>query len=210
MDIKELLKNIGVAEDKMDEAEKAVKTFLGTEFVPLSRFNEVNEGKKSLTEQLAERDKQLTSLKKSVGDNEGLKKQIEELQAANKEQKAAFEEQAKALKIDTAIKLAIADSAQDADIVASLIDKGKVILGEDGKVAGLTEQVEALKKDKSFLFKNPQGGNNPQYSPNGGGPNTPATNPFKKETYNLTEQGKMFRENPEQARAMAAEAGVTI
>jgi hypothetical protein len=163
-----------------------------------------------LTEQLAERDKQLTSLKKSVGDNEGLKKQIEELQAANKEQKAAFEEQAKALKIDTAIKLAIADSAQDADIVASLIDKGKVVLGEDGKVAGLTEQVEALKKDKSFLFKNPQGGNNPQYSTNGGGPNTPATNPFKKDTYNLTEQGKMFRENPEQARAMAAEAGVTI
>ena len=40
MDIKELLKNIGVAEDKMDEAEKAVKTFLGTEFVTLSRFNE--------------------------------------------------------------------------------------------------------------------------------------------------------------------------
>lgn len=208
MTIAELLKNIGVAEDKMADAEKAVKSFLDGEFVPKSRFNEVNESKKSLTDQLAERDKQLTSLKKSAGDNEGLKKQIEELQTANKEQKAAFEEQAKALKIDTAIKLAIADSAQDADIVAGLIDKTKVILGEDGKVAGLTEQVGALKKDKAFLFKGAPGGS-PHYTPNGGG-NPPVTNPFKKETFNLTEQGKMLKENPEQARAMAAEAGVTI
>lgn len=210
MTIKELLKNIGVTDDKMDAAEKAVKDYLDGEFVTKARFNEVNESKKSLTDQLAERDKQLTALKKSAGDNEGLKKEIETLQAANKQQKADFEAQAKALKIDTAIKLAIADSAQDTDIVAGLIDKAKVILGEDGKVAGLTEQVEALKKDKAFLFKSTQPGGNPQYNPNGGGNNPPAANPFKKETFNLTEQGKMFRENPEQARAMAAEAGVTI
>ncbi len=209
MTIKELLKNIGVAEDKMEAAEKAVKDYLDGDFVTKARFNEVNESKKSLTDQLAERDKQLTALKKSAGDNEGLKKEIETLQAANKQQKAEFEAQAKALKIETAVKLAIADSAQDTDIVAGLIDKAKLILGEDGKVTGLTEQVEALKKDKAFLFKSAPG-SNPQYNPNGGGSNPPATNPFKKETFNLTEQGKMLRENPEQARAMAAEAGVTI
>ncbi len=209
MTIKELLKNIGVAEDKMEAAEKAVKDYLDGDFVTKARFNEVNESKKSLTDQLAERDKQLTALKKSAGDNEGLKKEIENLQAANKQQKAEFEAQAKALKIETAVKLAIADSAQDTDIVAGLIDKAKLILGEDGKVTGLTEQVEALKKDKAFLFKSAPG-SNPQYNPNGGGSNPPATNPFKKETFNLTEQGKMLRENPEQARAMAAEAGVTI
>lgn len=209
MKIEELLKKIGVADDKMAEAEKTVRAYLENDFVSMSRFNEVNESKKSLTEQLAERDKQLTSLKKSAGDNEGLKKEIEALQSANKQQKAEFEAQAKALKIDTAVKLAIADSAQDTDIVAGLIDKAKLILGDDGKVTGLTEQVEALKKDKSFLFKTTQQAN-PNYSPNGGGNGTPAANPFKKESFNLTEQGKMFRENPEQARAMAAEAGVTI
>ena len=209
MTIKELLKNIGVTDDKMDAAEKAVKDYLDGDFVTKARFNEINESKKSLTDQLAERDKQLTTLKKSAGDNEGLKKEIEALQATNKQQKAEFEAQAKALKIDTAVKLAIADSAQDADIVAGLIDKAKLILGEDGKVTGLTEQVEALKKDKAFLFKGASG-NNPQYNPNGGGNNPPATNPFKKETFNLTEQGKMLRDNPEQARAMAAEAGVQI
>ena len=208
MTINELLKNIGVAEDKMGEAEKAVKDFLDGDFVTKARFNEINESKKSLTDQLAERDKQLTALKKSAGDNEDLKKEIETLQQANKQQKAEFEEKARALKLDTAVKLAIADSAQDADIVAGLIDRQKLILGEDGKVAGLTEQVEALKKDKAFLFKGVP--SNPQYNPNGGGNQPPASNPFKKETFNLTEQGKMLRDNPEQARAMAAEAGVTI
>lgn len=92
--------------------------------------------------------------------------------------------------------------------MAGLIDRQKLILGEDGKVAGLTEQVEALKKEKAFLFKGAL--SNPQYNPNGGSNQPPASNPFKKETFNLTEQGKMLRDNPEQARAMAAEAGVTI
>lgn len=207
MTISEFLKSIGVPDDKVQDAEGKMKSYLDGDYVTKARFNELNESKKSLAEQIAERDKQLTSLKKSAGDNEGLKKQIEDLQKANKEQKEAFDNQTKALRLDTAIKLAIADSAQDADIVSGLIDKNKLILGEDGKVTGLTEQVEALKKDKAFLFKtsNPS----PQYHPNGGG-NPPAANPFKKETFNLTEQGRLLRSNPEQARAMAAEAGVTI
>ena len=184
-----------------------MKSYLDGDYVTKARFNELNESKKSLAEQIAERDKQLKDLKKSVGDNEGLRKQIEDLQKANKEQKDAFDNQTKALRLDTAIKLAIADSAQDADIVSGLIDKNKLILGEDGKVTGLTEQVEALKKDKAFLFKGPAP--LPNYHPNGGG-NPPVANPFKKESFNLTEQGRLLRSNPEQARAMAAEAGVTI
>ena len=207
MTISEFLKSIGVPDDKVQDAEGKMKSYLDGDYVTKARFNELNESKKSLAEQIVERDKQLTSLKKSAGDNEGLKKQIEDLQKANKEQKEAFDNQTKALRLDTAIKLAVADSAQDADIVSGLIDKNKLILGEDGKVTGLTEQVEALKKGKAFLFKSSSP--SPQYHPNGGG-NPPAANPFKKETFNLTEHGRLLRSKPEQARAMAAEAGVTI
>ena len=46
------------------------------------------------------------------------------------------------------------------------------------------------------------------YKPNNG--NSPVNNPFTKEHFNLTEQGKLFRTNPQQARAMAQAAGVTI
>lgn len=207
MTITELVKTLGVPDDKIQDAEKKVKDYLDGDYVTKARFNEINESKKSLSEQIAERDKQLTELKKSAGANDELKKQIEALQKANKDQKAAFDEQTKTLRLDTAIKLAIADSAQDTEIVSRLIDKSKLILGEDGKVTGLTEQVDALKKDKAFLFK--ASGPAPQYNPNGGG-NPPTTNPFKKETFNLTEQGRLLKTNPEQARAMAAEAGVKI
>ena len=113
----------------------------------------------------------------------------------------------KELRINDAIKLAIVDKAQDVDIVSSLFDKAKLILGDDGKITGLDEQLKELQKNKAFLFK--QAGPNPKYDPKGG-PVHPSTNPFAKDTFNLTEQGRLLRENPEQAKAFAQAAGVTI
>ena len=52
--------------------------------------------------------------------------------------------------------MAISSTAQDSDLVAGLVDRNKLILGEDGKVAGLEEQVKALKESKPFLFKQEQ------------------------------------------------------
>ena len=43
-----------------------------------------------------------------------------------------------------------------------------------------------------------------------GGKGAATTNPFAKETFNLTEQGRMLKENPAQAQEMAAAAGVTL
>lgn len=103
--------------------------------------------------QMAERDAQLETLKKSVGDNEALTKQIADLQAENTAAKEKYESDMKELKIITAIKLAVGESAQDADLVAGLFDKSKLILSEDGKVTGLEEQLKSLKKEKAFLFK---------------------------------------------------------
>lgn len=103
--------------------------------------------------QMAERDAQLETLKKSAGDNEALTKQIADLQAENTAAKEKYESDMKELKIITAIKLAVGESAQDADLVAGLFDKSKLILSEDGKVTGLEEQLKSLKKEKAFLFK---------------------------------------------------------
>lgn len=57
------------------------------------------------------------------------------------------------LKVTNAIKMAISASAQDSDLVAGLMDRSKLILGEDGKVTGLDEQIKSLKESKPFLFK---------------------------------------------------------
>lgn len=122
-------------------------------FVPKTRFDEVNNAKKQLETDIKDRDTQLETIKKSVGDNEALKNQIETLQAENKTNKEQFETELKELQISNAIKLAIADKAQDAELVAGLFDKSKLILGEDGKITGLDEQVKTLKESKPFLFK---------------------------------------------------------
>jgi len=88
----------------------------------------------------------MEALKQAAGDNEDLKKQISELQEQNKRKDTEYEEKLKDLRITNAIKLAVSGSAQDSDLVAGLIDKGKLILGEDGTVTGLDEQVKALKE----------------------------------------------------------------
>ena len=176
-------------------------------YVTKERFNEVNEAKKDLEGQVSERDKQLETIKKSTGDIEGLKTKIEELQTANKASATEYETKLKDLQFSNAIKLAIADKAQDVDLVVGLFDKSKLILGDDGKITGLDEQVKTLQESKSFLFKT--AATPPGYKPNGGDGRA-IKNPFAKDSFNLTEQGRILKENPAQAKALAAEAGVTI
>lgn len=208
MTLDELILALEIAEDKKGEAGNIVKKFLDEAYVPKSRYDNVEEEKKTLQATISERDKQLVELKKNAGDNEELKKQIRDLQDANKAAKTEYDEKMKDMRLSTAIQIAIAADAQDVGIVSGLFDKSKLILGDDGKVTGLDEQLTALKKDKPFLFKDgkPKGKG---YEPNGGG-GPLDKNPFAKENFNLTEQGKILRENPEQARALAAAAGVTI
>jgi len=208
MTIDELVQKLGIADDKKEEASQTLHDYLDGNYVTKSRFNEVNEEKKTLKATVAERDKQLETLKNSKGDTEALKAQIKQLQTENNQAKEKYEDQMKNLRLTTAIQLAIGDSAQDVGIVSGLFDRDKLILGEDGKVTGLDEQLKALKESKPFLFKTALG-NPPKYNPNGGGGNN-MNNPFAKETFNMTEQGKLLRENPEQAKALAAAAGVTL
>ena len=137
MTLKELLQKLGIAEDKIESATQEFKTFLDGEYVPKSRFNEVIAEKKNLETTVADRDKQLKTLKDSEGDITTLKDKITKLQAENKANALKAEQDLKNLKISTAVQLAIGDTAQDAELVANLIDKSKLILGEDGKVTGL-------------------------------------------------------------------------
>lgn len=116
-------------------------------------YDALKQERDSLAAQVTERDGQLETLRKSAGENEALTKQIADLQAENLMAKQQHESDMKELKLSTAIKLALGDTAQDADLVAGLFDKSKLILSEDGKVTGLEEQLKALKKGKAFLFK---------------------------------------------------------
>ena len=143
---------LGISEDLAAKAEAASQEELKG-YVEKSKHDGVVEENKTLKASVSDRDKQLETLKASVGDNEGLKKQIEALQAENTASKEKYETELKDLRLTTAIKLAVAGKVHDEDIAAGLFDRSKLILGDDGKVSGLDEQLKALQKDKAFLFK---------------------------------------------------------
>lgn len=116
-------------------------------------YDSLKQERDTMAAQVAERDKQLETLKNSTGDIEALKQQIITLQADNQAAKEKYDADMKELKLSTAIRLALGESAQDSDLVAGLFDKSKLILSDDGKVTGLEEQLKSLKKEKAFLFK---------------------------------------------------------
>jgi len=203
--LKEILKKAGIEEGKLDGVIADINKELPKYFIPKDKYNEVAEAKKKLEADIDERDKQLEQLKAAAGSNEELKKQIEALQVENK--KAAEEWQAKfaQMQLDFAIEKALAAAkAKNAKAVKALLDMGKVKLDGD-KLLGLDDQLKAIQQSDPYLFgesgkvgsgTNPPGAGNPE------------VNPWKKETWNLTMQGKILMEDPTKATRMKAEAGV--
>lgn len=150
--LKELLKDVGIEDEKLNELISNINKEIPKYFIPKSKYNEVAEAKKQLEEEINVRNTQLEELKKSAGENENLKRQIEELQSANKQKDEEYQRQIKDLQITNAIKLALSGKVHDEDIVSQLIKKDELVLSEDGKVIGLDEQINSLKETKGFLF----------------------------------------------------------
>lgn len=140
-----------------EEQAKKVMDSLDGNYVTKTRFNEVNEENKTLKKSVSDRDKQLEGLKKSSGDNEELKKQIETLQQENANQKKAHEAEMTQLRLDNAIDAALtAAGAKNIKAVRALIDTSKVKVGEDGKLTGFDDLLSAVQKSDSYLFTEKQ------------------------------------------------------
>ena len=76
----------------------------------------------------------------------------------------------------------------------------------DGEqLLGLDDQLKELQQSDSYLFGEPGkvgSGTNPP------GAGTGEVNPWKKESWNLTQQGRLLKEDPAKATRMKAEAGI--
>lgn len=101
---------------------------------------------------------QLEAAQKNIGDlTEQVKKfdgeDIDGLKQAAKDWETKYNADVAALKIDKALELALVGAkARDVEIVKSQLDRDTLKLGEDGKLTGLTEQLDKLMTDKAFLF----------------------------------------------------------
>ena len=181
-----------LAQAVMDIWNEAIKGF-----VPKERFDEVN-GK------LKEANTTIDTLKKSNADNEELQKQVKEY----KEKVTILE----ATAANTRKEYALKDKLKEAGVVDAdyiIYKQGgidKFTFDKEGNPVGIDDVVKPLKESSPHLFKTEPGAD---YKPAGGG-TPPSKNPFAKDSFNLTEQGKLLRENPAQAKALASAAGVTI
>lgn len=151
---KEEFVKLGIDEETAKKCEAASQEELKG-YIPKARFDEVNNEKKKLELDVRDRDGQLETLKNSTGDVDAMKKQIEDLQKANKEAADAHAAEIKQLKVDTAIDSALtgAKAKNNTAVKALLKDLDKAELAEDGTIKGLAEQIEALQKSDSYLFE---------------------------------------------------------
>lgn len=142
-------------------------------YIPKERFNQVIEQIKGYKAQIGERDKQLEDLKKASEGNEELAKKIKEMEEQNKKIQTEYEEKLLNSQRDYAIDLAIAKAkVKNPKAVKALLDHEKIKV-EDGKVSGLDEQLEVIRKSDGYLFED--------YVPSGTGFNNDSKQPEKEE-----------------------------
>lgn len=133
-----------------DEVDQKVSSEIGKHFVAKTDFNALNDTKKGLEEQIAERDRQLEELKKV--DASALQAEIDRLQGENKTASEKFEKQVADMKFDYALERALSGAkARNVKAVKALIDAEKLKLDGD-QITGLDDQLEKIKKDSGYLF----------------------------------------------------------
>jgi len=149
---KEDLIKLGLDEEMAQKVADAFAEYLKG-FIPKSRFDEVNEAKKKLEQDIKTRDEQLEELKKI--DAAGLKAEIEKLQQENKAAKEKHEAELKQIQINNAVEKALLTAkAKNIKAVKALLNLETIKVDEDGNIKGLDEQIKKLQQneDSKFLF----------------------------------------------------------
>lgn len=197
--LKEILEKAAVTDGKLDV--DAVMKQVNAEFpkhaVPKQDFNNKVAELKTANDTIAD-------LKKAGADNGELQKKITDYESEIKNLKTAADNTRKEYALKDKLKAA---GVTDVDYV--IYKQGgldKFTFDKDGVPVGVDDLLKPFKESFPHLFKRETHGG---YQPAGGG-NPPASNPFAKETWNLTEQGQLFKSDPAQARQLAASAGMKL
>lgn len=140
--------------------------------IPKATFDAERQKAADYQAQIAERDKQLETLKSGAKDNATLSAQIKELQLANEIAAKEYADKLAATERDYALKDVLKNTYRARDVISVMPHlKQDAIVYRDGIFTGLKEQVEALSKDKAFLFESdpvPAGTNAPVVPPDQG------------------------------------------
>ncbi|QHI72894.1 phage scaffolding protein [Aminipila terrae] len=192
---------------KPENKEKQIKLAdLGTgEYVGKGKYSTMETDNNNLKEQLKTANGTIETLKKSNGDNETLQKTIKEHEETIKNLRVDSEKSRKEYSLKD--KLRSIDVTDPDYLIYKHGGVDKFNFDKDGNPIGLEETVKSYKESIPQIFKTGKADTN--YNP-AGGDGYQGKNPFAKDTFNLTEQGKLLKSNPAQAKELAAAAGITI
>jgi len=138
-----------------EDVDKKVSAEIGKNFVTKTDFNAVNEEKKTLTEQVTERDKQISGLKDKGGDAEALKAEIERLQSENKAAKEKYDSEMKDFRKNALIDAELTKAgAVNVKAVKALLDLSKVDVDSEGKLIGFSEVLKPVQDTEKWAFPN--------------------------------------------------------
>lgn len=146
-----------------------------------------------------ELNKTIKALQKDADASEALKLKLEALE----EDLTKKDKEIEKVKFDFKLEAKMKEvGAKNMKAIKALIDMDQVKLGENGDIEGFDTQIEALKESDSYLFeevgKGTLGSTGNHKRDNGAN----AKNPFSKEHFNLTEQSRLFIENPTLAKQL--------
>ena len=198
--LKEILEKAVITDGKLDveAAVKAINAEFPKHAVPKQDYNDK-------VKELSTASETIKDLKKNNADNAELQQKVKDYEVETARLKTEADNTRKEYALKDKLKEA---GVTDADyIIYKQGGLDKFTFDKDGKVIGLDDVLKPMRESSPHLFKN--AGGTGGYDLAGGG-KPPVNNPFAKETCNLTEQGRLFKQNPEQARQMAAAAGVKL
>lgn len=172
----------------------------GGEYVGVGKYNAMVTERDGIQEKLTAADGTITTLKKDNKDNETLQSTITTHEGTIATMKTDYDTKIKELTINTAIQAKLTDTKY-ADLLTGKFDKSKLTVSSDGMVLGIDEQLIGIKAAYKDLFVPVVTGKDPN---NKGTNHSGETNPWSKDHFNLTEQGKVLRDSPELAKQYMA------
>lgn len=149
MDLREVLGEELFKQVEEKLGDKKIDIVNDGRWIPKDKFDTVNTEKNEYKGQIDDLNKELGKLKKQVKDDDEVTKRIGELEKeiGNKEKEMEKIRETNAIKFEV-----LKANPKDVKDILPHIDN-EVVKIEDGEVVGLKEQLEALKEEKAYLFK---------------------------------------------------------
>lgn len=201
MTLEELTK-AGFTEDQAKKILQMHQKSIDGNYIPKATFEAERQKVKDANAIIAERDKQITELGSFKGTAEELQKKVDELTTANNTAKTEYEAKLTKMAQENSLKLAIADKVHNVEDILPKLDVTKITFKDGAVVAGLVEQMEALKKSNPYYFKEDNAGRNlpSGWTPfgrtpeEGGGSSGSAEEEFGKSLAKAVSSGNTFAE----------------